>query len=355
MRTSLPVIWGRFSEEEPHALSQIDWLPDDTALATFGDFDISGVWKMLKKEADSAGIPELKMGLDQLDSQVKRATGMDLGKLLIAFSGEQGILLTLNSSQKVQLPIGGAHIEIPEPALLIAVKVKNDDLFNIIDAALKNAPVKRSDDDGIRARTMTVNLPLPIAFSPTVARYGDYLFLASNLEIVRTVMEVKTGKRPGLKANEEFKRLSKGMPTEGNEFSFVSERFGTAVRDIQQKALGSAGGPGRDKATAALMQRLFQAQSPVSSYSVEASSKDGWFVIGHGSQQPATMALAPLIAVPAIAAAMVLPALAKARANAQNVQATTNARRQQQMQQQMQQQRMQQQQTLPPGLQQPPQ
>jgi hypothetical protein len=312
----------------PHPLSQLDWLPADTAYAYFGDLNLAEIWKILGKEADTASIAEVKAGMAQMDAHVKQATGSDMAELLGSLGGEQGIVVTLSDSSKVQIPLPGVgQIEMPEPALLIAVKVKDDRLFDLIDKQMKNAPgVVKTDEHGIRARSMSVPIPLPIVLSPTVARYGDYLIFSSTLELVKKVADIKDGKKPGLKTSPEFQHLAKNMPTEGNQFGFISERFGQTMVDIQQKVMNSPANANKpDAAAQALMQKMFMGQAAMSAYSVGADTSDGWLFISHGTRQPANAVMLSLVVVPtAVGAAMLLPALAKAKERAQTINCVNN-------------------------------
>ena len=41
-------------------------------------------------------------------------------------------MLTLDDSRKISLPVGGQPLELPEPGLVVALKVKSDLLYNQI-------------------------------------------------------------------------------------------------------------------------------------------------------------------------------------------------------------------------------
>jgi len=107
-----------------------------------------------------------------------------------------------------------------------------------------NPQVIKSDEGGLRMRTMPIPLPLPVALRPTLARHADYLFIASNDELVKHMMAVKAGKENGLKTTAEFKRLAQGMPLDGNSFNFVGQRLSDTVQQIQKSVLGRMPGRG---------------------------------------------------------------------------------------------------------------
>ncbi len=102
-----------------------------------------------------------------------------------------------------------------------------------------NPAVIKTDKEGLKMRTMPLPIPLPINLRPSVARSGDYLLIASTDALIELALDVKAGKQPGLKSTEEFKRMSHDMPEQGNQFSFMSERFGKAITDVQMQAMSA--------------------------------------------------------------------------------------------------------------------
>jgi hypothetical protein len=318
-------IWTLFGRA-PRPLKELDWLPADTVWAGFSDVDVGGIWSALVKEVDQAGFPEAKAGLDQLNGVVQQATGKKLDELLGSLGGQCGAFLTLNEANKINIPLpDGGTLEVPEPALAIVLKVKDDTVLNWIDGVLKENPqVVRSDEGGLRMRTMPVPLPVPIALRPTIARQGDYLFVASNDGLVKNMMAVKSGKQPGLKMTAEFKRLAQGMPLNGNSFAFVSQRLSGTMQQIQKSVLSQMPGQGNEMPTA-LMQKIYSINQPVSSFVVGSTTAEGWLTVGHGTQQPANAVVLPLVVVPtAIMAGMTLPALAQAKGKAQSIACVNN-------------------------------
>jgi len=62
---------------------------------------------------------------------------------------------------------------------------------------------------------------------------------------------------------------------------------------------------------------LFGSEHPTYLFSVGANTDEGWLGISNGNQHPSKLFLAGAIVPAAVSAAMVLPALAKAKARAQ--------------------------------------
>jgi len=318
-------IWRVFGQA-PRPLQELDWLPADTVWAGFFDIDLAAIWDAFSKEVDQSGFAEAKAGLARLNAGVQQATGKTLDELFRSLGGQCGGFLTLNPSNKLSIPRpDGGTIDVPEPRLVFVFKVKDDTIFDFIDRVLKDNPqVISSDQGGLRMRTMPIPLPLPVALRPTIARQGDYLFLSSTDDLIKRMLAVKAGQLNGLKTVAEFTRLAQGLPLEGNSFSFVSQRLGETVRDVQSAFLKQMHNQGSD-APMALLQKISAMKQPTSSFVVSRSMDKGWLTVSHGSQQPANAVVLPLVVVPtAVAAGMLLPALAKAKSKAQSISCVNN-------------------------------
>ncbi|HEY4414978.1 MAG TPA: hypothetical protein VGO57_04725 [Verrucomicrobiae bacterium] len=301
----------------PHALTGLDFLPADTALAVFMDADLPLVWSTLQAEVAKAKFPPAQEFLDQLPKQFEAQTQLKWDQVVNSLGGEYGLVLTLDASNAVPIPLPAGLINIPEPGLLIVLKIKDDTIFNRIDTALKsNDQVIRSEKDGLKMRTMPLPIPLAVNVRPTVATGGGYLFIGSSDALVHEALAVKGGQKPGLKSTAEFKQLSQGIPTTGNQFAYMSTLFGQTVADVQKQIVSAQGANGGNAAQIEWMQTLFNNHMS-HAYSVGMNTDSGCLTIGNSSQSAANMVLLPAVAVPAMLAAVSLPAFAKAKTTSQ--------------------------------------
>ena len=323
--TGAGFLW-KLCGREPHALDGLDLLPTNTALAGFSDVNLPLLWTVAKDEAAKSGFPQAQKFLDELPAQFEQKTQIKWDDFLNSLGGEAGFVLTLDASNNIPVPLPGAALTVPEPGLLFVFKVNDDTIFNRIDQALKqNSQVIRVDQTGLKMRTMPVPIPFLGMLRPTAASSGGYLFIASSDALVNEALDVKSGKLPGLKSTAEFKRLAQNIPEQGNQFTFMSERFGRVLFDIQQQAVTGQLARGGKSAQSQWMQSMFRSK-PAFAYSVGINTPQGCLTIGNGSQSFANMALIPAVAVPAMLSAIAIPNFVKARTTSQQNACLNNLR-----------------------------
>jgi hypothetical protein len=325
--TGTGFLW-KLCGKEPHALTGLDLLPADTALAVFSDADLPLLWTVAKDEVGKSDLPQAQQFFATLPAEFEKRTKVKWDDFLNSLGGEFGLVLTLNPSNNIPVPLPRAGLlQIPEPGLLLAVKVNDDTIFNRIDQELKAKPqVISVDQPGLKMRTMPVPIPMAINLRPTTASSGGYLFIATSDALVEEALAVKSGQKPGLKSTDEFKRLSQNIPDKGNQFTFMSERFGQALFQIQKQAMGASALRGSSPAQAQWMQSLFRQNRAAFSYSVGVNNEDGCLTIGNGNQSAAVVALLPAAAVSGMLAAIAIPNFVKARSTSQQNACINNLR-----------------------------
>jgi hypothetical protein len=268
--------------------------------------------------------------LNKLPEQFEKGTGLNWDTVLASLGGEFGMVLTLDDSHKITLPVPGEAIDIPEPGLMLVIKTKDDTIFNRIDEALKKTgqQVISADKPDIKMRTVPVPLPLPIQLRPSVASSSGYLFIASTDALIQEALAVKASQKPGLKSSEEFQRLSKDVPQQGNQFTFVSQRLGRTLIELQARTLRTVSKLAPDGKTEWL-QSLLDTNKATMSFTVAANQDDGWLTVANGNQHPAKVLLASTAVVPmaGILAAVAVPNFVKARQTAQKNACINNLRR----------------------------
>ena len=218
-------LW-QLAGKEPHPLTGLDLLPADTALAVFSDVDLPVLWTVAQKEIGQSDLPQAQEWLEKLPAEFEQKTKVKWDAFLNSLGGEFGLVITLDPSNNIPVPLPGGALQIPTPGLLLAVKVNDDTIFNRIDEQLKaNPQVISVDKPGLKMRTMPVPVPFIGELRPSAASSGGYLFIATSDALINDALAVKSGQNPGLKATAEFKHLAQGLPDHGNQFCYMSQRF----------------------------------------------------------------------------------------------------------------------------------
>jgi hypothetical protein len=320
--------WSLFGKT-PHSLKALDFLPENTALASVSDLDLPLLWTNILQAVRTVDNPEANSALDQLPAKFHELTGLDLDAVLNSLSGEYGVILTLDPHKMVTLPLPDNPLEIPNPALCLMFKVKSDLIFDRVDQILNGSPIvkpllNKADEPDLKMLTVTLPIPLPVEVRPSLARVGDYLLLASSDTLVRQILAVKSGKTNGYKSTAEFKRLSQDVPNDGNNFSLTTSAIGALAGQIQEKAMASQK---MDPEALKTFQQLFQRGANAGAYSVGVNGPDGWEGFSNGSQNPSALLLVPIAFVVGGVAAIAVPNFVQARTTAQKNGCINNLRK----------------------------
>jgi hypothetical protein len=299
-------LWSLFGKA-PHAFDGVDMLPANTVLATFTDLDLPLFWAIVQKEVARLGVPGT--ALDGIPLQFARATGVNLDTVLQSLGGEYGVVISVDGSTTMPAPAAGMRARPPETSAMLVVKVKDDLIFNLLDSSLKNNPdVIRRDRTGVRMRIVPLPSNASPSLRPAVARSGDYLLVATNDAIIDAALASRTS--GGLKETAEFQHLAKGLPAQGNSFTFMSQRFGEAIgRLISQSSSGDAG---ENEKPAAMLQSFFGA-GMFGTMSVFSNTDEGWLTIGNTGQNPANSLFYVVTALPLVLATIAIPSLLRSR------------------------------------------
>jgi hypothetical protein len=165
---------------------------------------------------------------------------------------------------------------------------------------------------------------LPIDLSPTIAQSGDYLIVSSSSDLVREILDVQAGHKPGFKSTAEFKHLSQGIPMEGNNFSLLSEKLGRTLGKVAQTAINTQATMLGNRA--ATLQNMIETNKTNCLLTVGVNGPDGWESFANGNQSLNAMFITAAAGVGGVVAAVTLPALAKAKGKAQENACINNLR-----------------------------
>jgi type II secretory pathway pseudopilin PulG len=281
----------------PHELTALKMLPADTVLAGFADCKLNVLWQWIKKQVEESDLPGVKKAILSVEPMLQQQ-GIQLSQLMESLTG-MGYLISLDSSTKCPIPIGKTALEIPEPAIAIVCFVKDESLFSLLHTALTMAVF--SEENGLKKLQFTVpKMPFPL--EPLIAQKDNMMILASNNKILNTMFAVKE-KGNGLTATGEFKKLSTRVPSNGNCFRFVSQRFLQTFLDIQKRIVQmTKGATGKDTPDTEMLD-LFAPK--VALFGVMQHTEEGTvYTLNH------TMGFESMILLPAAAAVGIVAAIA---------------------------------------------
>jgi hypothetical protein len=293
-------MWSVFGRK-PHPLDAIDLLPANTVFASFSDIDLPLVWSILNKEIGQSGIPNAKETLQTLPLQFAAMTGVGFDTVLNSLDGTYGVVLSVDESRP-NSPAGFSP-QIPDFAVMLVLKVKNESIFNALDTTMMRAPgVIRNDRNGFKMRSVPQQGSQPVSTRTSIAQSGEYFFFSTSDKLIEQALAVRTGATPGLKSRDEFKKLAQGVPDQGNSFLFTSQKATEMISRLMQTRLGASSQAGLGAVQAQLVTAMFGASNTVGAYRVSANTDEGWLSIGNGGQNPANLAMLPFTVVPLMAA-----------------------------------------------------
>ncbi|MBV9488831.1 MAG: hypothetical protein JO069_03785, partial [Verrucomicrobia bacterium] len=274
--------------QDPHTLEELNLLPANTEAFTFGDFSFERLWQVLSQQLSASQWPEVAETAQALPQVVQRYTGLTLDELLGSLGDHFGFVVTLDPLARTKIPLGRAagEIEIPEPAAALLWQVRDDKVFSRLEAVLSqaSAQVTEVNEPGLRMRVVE-GVPMPYV-RPTLARFQNYLIIASNDQLVRSIRDVASGKMPGWKSRPEVNAWLRGMPDKGNYFQYFGPTFQDAYYDLQLRMSQTAEqGP----IVRAWMQNFMRFMQDYASYSVFSRVDDGWLTVAKVSQDPGAM------------------------------------------------------------------
>lgn len=312
-------LW-RYFGTAPHPMTGAEVLPADTVLASFGDIDLEGIWNAISELATEANVAPVVTALQEASEQVRQTTGRSLEEHLAAFAGEMGWVFSLDAERTFDFAMENVNLHaLPEPGLALVLRMKDDALYQWLSEAMgENPEVQRGESGSAVWASMPAPMPAPFPLSPTIAQVGDYLVLASSSGLVEQMGLVHAGAADGVQGQAEWRRLTAGLPVEGNGFNFVSARFGQTIEQAQQAMLESAMQEAADSGVPmpdmSAIQSFFGISMDVASYSVSWMDQEGWQSAGHSTKDPVFDVVRSLMLVPVgVLAGVAVPAVVGAR------------------------------------------
>ena len=274
------LLWTLFGKA-PHPLTQLDFLPSDTAYVAFTDFDLAQLINFARQEALQSGVPEAQQAVNQWQTQFEGLTQLKLDDVLNSLNGSIGSLVTLDATSTINVPSGNQTITIPTPRLAIFIGVKDDTIFKQIDKmAGANPGVIKVDQPDLRMRTMALPMVPGLNLRPTVAQWNGYLIVATDDQLINDLVAVQKG-GAGFKTAADYLSLSANLPAEGNAFGYTSPTFVETVHKFQSQMSTNQANLSASQAQA-IQSWISKYQPMFSGYSVGSQLPNGYLTISQG-------------------------------------------------------------------------
>ncbi|MEI6352199.1 MAG: hypothetical protein WCP06_13975 [Verrucomicrobiota bacterium] len=318
------VIW-KLSGSHANARDLVSYLPAHTATAGSWNLTLEPVWNALTKEG--AANPDLNQAAQALSSQLEQTTGLKLSNLLASVGPNYSVVLTLNEDRKVTVPFGGKGetIVIPEPALALMIQVQDQALIDRMEAELAKVPMMvNADQPDLKMRMIPVPVPFPF-FRPALAWSKGLVILSTNELLVREMFDVKAGKKAGIAAAPEFKKLMGDLPAAASQFQFTAPIFQKTVMDIQLAA--TAQQPATGPAVQEVMQYFAKIVPQRWMCGIVQDTPEGWFGISRGGGgAPSEIMAVAAVCPAAVAAAIAAPNFTRAKSRSEATRILEEAR-----------------------------
>jgi prepilin-type processing-associated H-X9-DG protein len=295
------LLWDAFTQENrPFALLQS--LPADTVLASRTPLRGALVWEWVRKTVGSLDNQEAKREFERGIAELGNE-GLDLdGWFGTLGEGVEVVVTIAPRPEGEEAPSDPKTVGmdlVGRAAMAVLVEVKNDTIFNGLDAAFRRhgAPFVRADVGDTPVLAMQQKLPIPGQGPIAIAQLGKKLVLVSNDRILKALIDGKGG----LTDTEEFKSLSAKLPQEGMGFSFLSQRLGDELSAmVESMTAAQQGGMGVAAMPSFMMLGTSQLKGQAS-YAVSVRTEDGVLAMNTGTLSLAQATVGQSLTVPVTA------------------------------------------------------
>ena len=223
-------LWDLVETESP---APVEFLPEGAALAMASSSDPRA---LLDIAEIVAGIdPDVKRQFNRALREIRDETDVDVRKTLSSLRPGVFAAVTLHPTRTLPLPDIAPRFKIPEPGLIVGIRVENDDLFNRVRSLLEEAgadtKIERLDGGNLGFCIPVPNDDIPPRLLRPTLRYlpkDKMLLLASTPDVADAAISAAKGKGR-LVDSDDYRKLAKGLTDKGG-LAWLSPRVAQLLR-----------------------------------------------------------------------------------------------------------------------------
>lgn len=300
------ILWKTLGGEAKE-LKTLKMVPENVILSLTVRMDVVTLWKFLKEKLPlfnqldpSVDIPGKLAMFEEMAAQ----NGMPVDAIAQSLTTEVTLAVTMNKDQKMMLP---NTPPLPQLGASLIIQKNGDHLQNFILQAMTNAPTKKIKSDGYDI--IVVDSPLPTGTKAGIAYDAETIILSSDIASAKNIAAAKNGK--GLLNSPKFAKYA-AIPPKGNMALYVSPEISNSISEVTGTLP-----PEIQLGVKTWSLLLFEDNTP-ELFMVMSKKPNGLKFDMQSSFNTSTTKMAAMTAVGSVGilAAMILPALGKARMKA---------------------------------------
>jgi hypothetical protein len=292
---------------EPSTRQLLHFAPENTILYYDTDFSFARLFGVVREAYREAAPPEVAGEFDRGLEGAEAASGFPIRDVLNALDGQIGVMITADDSAPVLLPNPqGQPLQIPKPAILLALESKDSILYDAAKQTLANAGVGSVAPVELPGGVEGSSLASPLAFfgiTPTFAQAEGFFVMSTDPSLLAPALERLQAGKGGLAAAPEFADAMKDLPRTNNGTSFVSARVG----EIYLNMIKQSGDP----VGQALVSSMETEPQPFAG--VRVNEPDGIMLILRTQSSGSEIVAAGLVAPAGVMVAIAVPGFLRAR------------------------------------------
>lgn len=304
----------------PRPMKSHAYLPADAVLVRSANVVPAAAWDLVLDGIGRIAGPDMAAMIQAQLGTLKAQAGIDVAAILESLGDELMVSLLLDPEAMLTIPGPEGDLEVPRPSLLMGLATRDDTLFNLMtnQLATLDLPLEQRTIDGRNVLTLEQPLPLPIPVQPAVTQVENLLLIASSPDILAKAFAATRGENALVK-DPAFQRLLSPLPTDLNGLVYLSPRLYETVTRLQVAAASA-----QEAEVAALLQNIFHSAGDKALGLVRINTPDGIAISGRSASSGRELAGAMAVAPAAVLGAVALPAVAKAREQAQRTACASN-------------------------------